>query len=314
MDWVVMDHHKFSFCEKKRTRTYTSLEPMTRYQIKQHLEALEPVAQFAIDAWTEAGTHYAAIIAVTPSLVAVQWLLKPHQQLLDKFHSLMMKLNTIKNRHALRRAGVLMPVINNTTRRSSMFETLDRYSDISVHIDLSNPKLLDVLLTPLEEAELATIYGKRLQSGGIDDPEASLLDARRLFDGIIKEFSSTSKCFSATASNVVEAPSFESDVVKVLSSKDSKLRPLKIAALKRLEATTDGDAEVDNKNLSFADKVLRVTSKPSAGLVFSAYRRAMHPTTLETLLFLEYNRDLWDAQLVAAALRSNDRNTRQRII
>ncbi|OWZ20099.1 hypothetical protein PHMEG_0005528 [Phytophthora megakarya] len=45
LDWVVMDHHEFSFCEKKRTRKYTSLEPMTRYQIKQHLEALEPVVK-----------------------------------------------------------------------------------------------------------------------------------------------------------------------------------------------------------------------------------------------------------------------------
>ncbi|ETI29908.1 hypothetical protein F443_22974 [Phytophthora nicotianae P1569] len=29
----------------------------------------------------------------------------------------------------------------------------------------------------------------------------------------------------------------------------------------------------------------------------------MHPTTLETLLFLEYNRTLWDPQLVASAVQ-----------
>ncbi|ETP00760.1 hypothetical protein F441_21889 [Phytophthora nicotianae CJ01A1] len=40
-----------------------------------------------------------------------------------------------------------------------------------------------------------------------------------------------------------------------------------------------------------------------AGLVLTVNRRAMHPTTLETLLFLEYNRTLWDPQLVASAVQ-----------
>ncbi|ETK94295.1 hypothetical protein L915_02627 [Phytophthora nicotianae] len=37
----------------------------------------------------------------------------------------------------------------------------------------------------------------------------------------------------------------------------------------------------------------------------------MHPTTLETLLFLEYNRTLWDPQLVASAVQQVERRTRQ---
>ncbi|ETM49641.1 hypothetical protein L914_06156 [Phytophthora nicotianae] len=80
MDWVIMEHHELSFCEKPRARKYTSLEPISRYLLKQDLDSVEVAVQarvrqrlsgkpfgFLLDAWTEAGTHYAAIIAVTSS-------------------------------------------------------------------------------------------------------------------------------------------------------------------------------------------------------------------------------------------------------
>ncbi|ETL43301.1 hypothetical protein L916_06159 [Phytophthora nicotianae] len=82
MDWVIMEHHELSFCEKPRARKYTSLEPISRYLLKQDLDSVEVAVQarvrqrlsgkpfgFLLDAWTEAGTHYAAIIAGTDSFI-----------------------------------------------------------------------------------------------------------------------------------------------------------------------------------------------------------------------------------------------------
>ncbi|KAE9046065.1 hypothetical protein PR002_g1893 [Phytophthora rubi] len=436
MDWIVMEHHELSFCEKKRTRKYTSLHPITRVQLRHYLDATEPAVQarirqrlagkpfgFLIDAWTGAGTHFAAIIAVTPSLsdgstaekfllvfspfvdeadmgadslidlldyamdvygltldllmfyvcdhasvngalssrtdvpmigcashrlqLAVRWLLEPeaNQRVIQKVHDLMTRLSTLKHRHALRQAGALMPVVNNTTRWSSTYDMIDRYFDIAELIDNSNPKLLDVLLTPREEVKLKVIFdwmknfesvSKRLQAGGVGEKEASLLDVRRLFDAVIKDFPITAKYLSATASTVVKSPHFEAGVVKVLSGKERKLKPSEITALSRLENYNNGGEVNNDEPLSFAERVLRqsTTQPPSryidlrwipstsneverlfsrAGLVFSVYRRAMHPTTLETLLFLVYNRDLWDPQLVAAGVRQVGRRTRQRV-
>ncbi|KAG6946189.1 hypothetical protein JG687_00016845, partial [Phytophthora cactorum] len=76
--------------------------------------------------------------------------------------------------------------------------------------------------------------------------------------------------------------------------------------------------------LSFADRLLQSDSKtasrfidlrwiPStsngverlfstAGLVLTGRRQRMHPTTLKTLVLLEFNRKLWDAELVAVTM------------
>ena len=77
-------------------------------------------------------------------------------------------------------------------------------------------------------------------------------------------------------------------------------------------------------DLSFAEQILRHSRKqrskyidwiPStsceverlfsrAGHVLTCRRRSMDPTTMESLMFLEFNRRLWDPQLVAHALTS----------
>ncbi|ETN01356.1 hypothetical protein PPTG_17462 [Phytophthora nicotianae INRA-310] len=39
-----------------------------------------------------------------------------------------------------------------------------------------------------------------------------------------------------------------------------------------------------------------------AGIVFSRLRRSLNPMTLETILFLQFNRSLWDASAVVEAI------------
>lgn len=81
MDWVVMGHHEINFVESRLSRRYSNLQPLGVHSFKRHLEAVEAAVVvrlreylsrksvgLLIDAWTEGGTHYAAVIAVTPSL------------------------------------------------------------------------------------------------------------------------------------------------------------------------------------------------------------------------------------------------------
>ncbi|KAG2765428.1 hypothetical protein PC116_g21837 [Phytophthora cactorum] len=42
-----------------------------------------------------------------------------------------------------------------------------------------------------------------------------------------------------------------------------------------------------------------------AGIVYSRLRRSLNPMTLETILFLQYNRGMWDASAVAQAVENN---------
>lgn len=80
MDWIIHERRELTFCEKPRTRRYTTLSPISAKTLKATLHSVEKQVRSAIavllrdrpfglifDAWTEAGTHYVGVIAVTPS-------------------------------------------------------------------------------------------------------------------------------------------------------------------------------------------------------------------------------------------------------
>ncbi|KAG1697248.1 hypothetical protein DVH05_016536 [Phytophthora capsici] len=78
LDWIIMENRELSMCEKVKTRKYTRLNRVSVKTLKKNMFGLEGVVQgriklrlrgkkvgFAIDAWTEDGTHFVAIIGVT---------------------------------------------------------------------------------------------------------------------------------------------------------------------------------------------------------------------------------------------------------
>ncbi|KAE9341381.1 hypothetical protein PF008_g10647 [Phytophthora fragariae] len=282
--------------------------------------------------------------------LALKEFLVPHAELLDKLHKLMAKLNTIKNRHRLRELGGLMPVFNNATRWSSTFMMVDRYVErrnIIRSMEQLDEGLVDLLPTPREDAHLTDLYGhlknfesvnKRLQT----EYGLTLADVRLLFDHVLEHYPETSRYLAPDAA-VVKYPAFENGIVKV-QNKDSRLSRQERAALARLLRPTTAPtvAAPEPSRESFADAALNrgagrngtrsdqppvdlswipATSNDverlfsRAGLVFSSLRRAMAPTTLETILFLNYNRVWWDASAVAEAIERTKRkaaNARKR--
>ncbi|KAE9036222.1 hypothetical protein PR001_g8930 [Phytophthora rubi] len=381
-----------SFCEKPKTRKYSNLKPICAKTLKKYMLALEEVAQarikaqlsgkrirFLVDAWTEDGTHFVAIIAVTSKVkfllcfstlddeadvgadsiiqlmddvldtygidaaqLCFMEFLVPHAELLDKLHKRMAKLNTIKNRHRLRELGGLMPVFNNATRWSSTFMMVHRYVEsrsIIRSMEQLDEGLVDLLPTPREDVRLTDLHehlknfesvNKRLQT----EYGLTLADVRLLFDHVLENYPETSRYLAPDAA-VVKYPAFENGIVKELN-KDIRLSRQERTALARLLRPTKAPtvAAPEPSRESFADAALNrgagrngtrsdqppvdlswvpATSNDverlfsRAGLVFSSLRRAMAPTTLETILFLNYNRVWWDATAVAEAIEHTKR-------
>ncbi|GMF11141.1 unnamed protein product [Phytophthora lilii] len=274
--------------------------------------------------------------------LAVHALMEEHTDLLDKVHRLMTKLNTIKNRHHLREADALMPVFRNATRRSSTFAMIDRYFRIYKKLDRVDDDLADFISTPRENVRLKALHedlknlesvSKKLQSATV-----SLLDVRVLFDHVMKHYPGTEAQLATTAS-LVKFLEFENGIVKVLASKERSLtRAERTAVSKLLKSGTSPSEEVRQetpipKKRSFAEAALAEENETApqnqvdlrwipptsndverlfsrAGVVYSRIRRSLNPMALETVMFLQYNRSLWDASCVAQAVENNRKKRR----
>ena len=428
LDWIIMDNHQLSMCEKPRARKYSNLQDIStptlkkymfavdeavREQVKIHLK--EQTVGLMLDAWTEDGTHFVGVIAVTPPRVpidardsfllafrtredegdmgtdsiisllddvlddydialgqlcffvcdhasvnvslsrrtrvpmigcsshrfnlAMQRLMAPHSQLLDKISTLMVKLNTFKNRAILRDAEEPMPCLRNVTRWSSTYRMVHRFFRLTHMLNRTEKKLADHIPTAREELELRELHVqlKDLESVSVKlqtNEILSLRQVRRLFKSTTKKFNATSEYLSPD-SQIVKFPSFENAIVKVLDGKAGTLLPAEARAIiKFMKSPEPAPSATATAAVSFADQALiededlvesqyiplgwipatsneveRLFSR--AGLVFSKMRRSTSSTTLEAIMMLQYNRSMWDEQLVARAIR---RSKRQRTV
>ncbi|ETP37440.1 hypothetical protein F442_14753 [Phytophthora nicotianae P10297] len=234
-----------------------------------------------------------------------------------------------------------MPVYRNATRWSSIFSMIDRYFRIYSKLDRIDDQLVDFIPTPRENVRLKALYEdlKNLESVNkkLQTSTVSLLDVRALFDHVIKHYPGTELYLSPTAS-LVKFPDFENGVVKLMAGKENTLTRGERAAVVKLLHTSETVAtelqeEGEDAHQSFAEVALsqeEVTSSREnlkwipptsndverlfsrAGIVFSRLRRSLNPMTLETILFLQFNRSLWDASAVAEAIEFGKKRTRPR--
>ncbi|DAZ98949.1 TPA: hypothetical protein N0F65_001388 [Lagenidium giganteum] len=70
----------------------------------------------------------------------------------DNICTLITRLDTVKNRHMLRQAGALMPVLRNATRWNSTFAIVKRY--INIREKLNRAALAVILPTPKEDTAI----------------------------------------------------------------------------------------------------------------------------------------------------------------
>ncbi|POM73738.1 Hypothetical protein PHPALM_9386 [Phytophthora palmivora] len=243
--------------------------------------------------------------------LAVQaMLLRHHEKILTKVHQLMTKLNTIKNYHRLRE-DALMLVCRNAIRWGSTHAMVARYFRVYDKLDGVDEGIADLIPTAREHLRLKALnediknlesISRKLQT----EKGVTLQDVRTLFDHVITHYREMGSTLN-----------FENGVVKVLAGREQSLSRGERAAVGKLLRPIDpieyGTVDDDNENDSkrpFADMTLHKRTAPirhidlswvpptsndverlfsRTGIMFSRLRRSLNPTTLETMLFLQYN-------------------------
>ncbi|KAG3244952.1 hypothetical protein PI124_g10311 [Phytophthora idaei] len=192
---------------------------------------------------------------------------------------------------------------------------VDRYFRFYGKLDRLDDGLAGFIPTSREKVRLKALHddlkdlesvNKKLQTSTVP-----LLDVQALFDHVF--------------------PDFENGVAKVLAGKVQALTRTEKAAVAKLLGSTEPseaeeDADVSPKKRSFAEAALSEEAPTTsvanlkwvppawndverlfsrAGIVYSRLRRSLNPMTLETILFLQYNRGMWDASAVAQAVENN---------
>ncbi|KAG3133954.1 hypothetical protein PI126_g18918 [Phytophthora idaei] len=189
---------------------------------------------------------------------------------------------------------------------------VDRYFRFYDKVDRLDDGLADIIHTPRENVPLKALH-----------EDLKNLECQQ-------HYPSTSTQLLAT-SRLVKSPDFENGVVKVLARKVRALTRTEKSAVAKLLGSTEsyevvedadgsptkrysaeaalseGEPAASVANMKWvpptSNDVERLFSR--AGIVYSRLRRSLNPMTLETILFLQYNRGMWDASAVAQAVENN---------
>jgi hypothetical protein len=266
--------------------------------------------------------------------LAVKNLCSTLEPIIDNINCLMIKLDTLKFRGALRKVTKYSPVKRNSTRWSSTYAMIKRFFVLREFIPEA---LFDFIPSPSDELKLQSLMkdleniesvSKALQSENI-----SVVSARELLDSLCKDYPVLQSHIHPFAP-IVKNPELESAICLVMDGKEESLSVPQVQALKRYVKNDIHLSVVssEDETLTYAEKVLKkrkieaaadmessryidfglVTSPTSniverlfskAKLVSTDNRKSLLPRNLESVLFLMANRSLWDERLVDKALQ-----------
>jgi len=204
---------------------------------------------------------------------------------------------------------------------------LKRFFELEEHLDIRDPELIPFVPNRQEEQDLRDVQSdlkvfesvsKKLQEAGIN-----LLVQRKLFDALISKYPQTSE-YLGSASRIVHSPKFESGICKIIEGGNEVLDEDEEEALLQFKTAPISDDEDEG---SFADHVLKKqrlsqyqdlsfippTSNhaerffSAASLMMTDLRKSTLPKTLEIIMFLEFNRELWDSKLLTKVFNEENK-------
>ena len=250
-------------------------------------------------------------------------------EVVERVHVLMVELGTLKNRYKLASKTTLNPVKRNDTRWGSVFAMLKRYVDLKDILDTCPFKqtwkdkfllkpyenyLVTELMDKLYECEKTSLW---LQTH--DARAVSLRSVRAAFDHLVGVIDELETKLSPDA-DVVHSPAFENALVKlqrnlpltkadkallvafkkgIATPEEPKENETHSEMLERLdrEAARDQDGFKSTFHVSPTSNIAeRLFSR--AGIIMRPSRRGMDPSTLEMLLMLRFNKDMWSEESV----------------
>jgi hypothetical protein len=292
--------------------------------------------------------------------LAVQFLLSENSdwnRVIQKVHTLMVDLRSIKNRPKLAVVTALAPVIRQDTRWNSTYAMLVRYIKLCEETDhfkkcigLSAKTMNLVLTFTGRENEYSVVcFIKRtlekfyevsqyLQSE--DMTNVTMSKTRFYFNELLKKHPELHRYLSEEGENVSD-PYFEKAIVKIQNAVIQglgkvKLDPQEARAvhiylkedLAGFDSSDESESENETSFIKEADAQYEAKVKRNkkefpyrstmhvcatsviverlfsrCGIIMRPHRRLMDPSTMEMLVMLRFNRDLWDEVLVDAAIK-----------
>ena len=255
--------------------------------------------------------------------LAVKDVLNEEEELLQKIHTIMIKLRGLLLGAKLKKLTNLTPKLRNVTRWSSSYQMVQRYVELREYLALLESDEVDALsLTPAENrrADALLLQLKPLESVNkvLQTNSTTVSDARALFDAVIQKYSDTTNRLSSSA-GIVHSPDFENAVVKIQRNNSSALSREESVSVSSLLIEEDQVQDFEEEGLSFAMRALKrqrcmnertkrrycdtrfllASSNlcerffSRAGFALSDRRRGINPVNLEALIFLHFNNDLW---------------------
>ena len=267
---------------------------------------------------------------------------KDIEVLLDKINSIMKKCKTLKIAGELRERTDLCAVMRNVTRWSSTYEMVQRYLILREFIDIGNPEIAVLMPTIVENGEIETMVRdmkdfesvtKHLQK----EDGVTLSDVRTLFDALIVKYPQCCERHLTVDAHVVHNPDFDAGIIRIING-ESHLMTVseKFACRAFLKNAPDVEEVYPAANgvgspPSFAKNALgakrarveilaeyddcawipatsniveRLFSR--AKLTLGTSRKHMDPVTLEMILLLTVNRNLWSVKVVHDIINDKD--------
>lgn len=249
----------------------------------------------------------------------------------DLVGKLMGKLSTLKQSRRLRLQTPSRPVKRNDTRWLGVIQMLERYDRLKTHIDTKDRELAPFVPSPIREIAMddckKDLVDLRSVTTELQSQTRTLRDTHNMFQSLITSYPDFNfDQYIGENANIVNAPDFEKGVIKIQAKVESQLPVQERKAGASLKNSTALPAAASQKDsgLSYAERALKQQKMDSdaaaeyidttfllptsndverlfslASRLYTPHRRCMQPRTLEALVFLNRNRDLWDEALVA---------------
>ena len=197
----------------------------------------------------------------------------------------------------------------------------------------SDHEIIIEMIALLREFELVSKWLQTENSKDLDPKKrVTLYTVRRVFDKLCSKHPIVRRHLSAAA-DIIHEPIFESAVAKIQGNDFSLSQAEKRKVLLfRIDSTAEGDDNDDEDDdadgsINFLDETLDDAAEESSkrqkkacpyrsldhisptsniverlfsrcGIIMRPHRRLMDPSTLEMLIMLRFNKDLWDAREV----------------
>ena len=204
--------------------------------------------------------------------LAVNKFIAGEMETVTKANSLMVKLRTLKMSAKLREDTPLRPVLFNTTRWTSISFMIKRYLEIKsvlIYHFSSDPHLLDLLLSPREEAAIEKLNEdmKILNSVtvALQRENLDLSNVRMLFNETLKKYPELDRNneYIVKDASIVKSKHFENGIIKILEGRENEMKMTEKVQCGRLKKAEDDDSDfgTEENEDDFASAVLRKRRK-----------------------------------------------------